>query len=176
MINKILTNAAVLVPIYRDLNNDLKIVIIRRSLNGIHGGQLAFPGGRVELSDTSLFHTALREANEEIGLPSESVTLLEELPPIETIVSGYLIYPFLAKIKPPKTWIIQEEEIAEVITLNISELANEGAHATDMFQFEDWPDPKAVSYYKVGPYQLWGASYRILKPLLPRLLNNEFEI
>lgn len=165
-----------MVPIYRDVNGELKIVLIRRSLNGVHGGQLAFPGGRPELTDASLYETALREAQEEIGLPKEYVTLLEELPPVDTVVTGYLIYPFLAKIERPETWTMQEEEVDEVLEVNISDLTKEGAHTTGMFQFEDWPDPKEISYYKVGPYQLWGASYRIFKPLLPRLTNNEFLI
>ncbi len=65
--------SAVLVPIYRSATGRLKMVIIRRSAGGVHGGQLAFPGGKHDKADLNLQGTALREANEEIGLESEYV-------------------------------------------------------------------------------------------------------
>jgi 8-oxo-dGTP pyrophosphatase MutT (NUDIX family) len=171
-----LTDAAVLVPVYRDTNGEIRVILIRRSEHGVHGGQLAFPGGKTEPYDKSLFETALRESEEEIGINRNDVKLLSELTAIETVSTRFRIYPFLAKILPLKTWIIQEEEIAEVIEVNINDLANEELHLTGIFLFEDWKEPKEISYFKIGSYQLWGATYRILKPLISRLIAGEFEI
>lgn len=175
MDNNTLKDAAVIVPVYR-FAEELRVVLIRRSNHGIHGGQLAFPGGKHEASDTSFLHTALRETEEEIGLPGSNITLISALPVIETRATGYRIYPFLAKINPCKSWIIQESEVAEVLEANIIDLAKPEFQAEELMRFENWPVPVKVPYYKIGDYKLWGASYGILNPLLPRLLNDEFKI
>lgn len=171
-----LTDAAVLVPVFRSNDGELKLLVIKRSDHGIHAGQLAFPGGKREQSDKSLFETALRETEEEIGLMREAVIYLAELPAIETMTTGYRIHPFLGKIIPLQDWLIQEKEISEVIEVNLNDLVKDEFHATGMLIFEDWKEPREISYYKIGAYQLWGATYRIVKDLLPRLLNNEFNI
>lgn len=176
MTNILMKNAAVIVPVYREDNNELKIVLIRRSNHGVHSGQLAFPGGKYESSDASFMHTALRETEEEIGLPKDNITVLDELPVIETMATGFRIYPFLAKISPCRSWTIQESEVAEVLEVNVSDLVKPEYHAEELMEFDNWPYPQRIPYFKVGPHKLWGASYRILHPILPRLLSNEFEI
>lgn len=171
-----LTDAAVIVPVYRDKNGELKLVLIRRSEFGVHSGQLAFPGGRYEQSDKSMLHTALRETEEEIGLKKENIFVLSPLPLIETLATGYRIHPFLARIIPPDNWIIQETEVAEVLEMSIANLANPQYHAEEMMKLENWPSGLNIPFFKVGPYKLWGASYRIILPLIPRLADGEFEI
>ena len=71
-----LVDSAVLAPIYRDADGRLRLVFIRRSPFGVHGGQIAFPGGRREPEDPDLLTTALREAEEEIGLDRALVEVL----------------------------------------------------------------------------------------------------
>src|SRR5437773_8696014 len=80
-----LVDSAVLAPLYRDTDGRLRLVFIRRSPFGTHGGQIAFPGGRREPEDADLLTTALREADEEIGLDPHSVEILAALPVIETV-------------------------------------------------------------------------------------------
>ena len=72
--------AAVLVPIYRRDDGDLQLILIRRSSGGIHGDQLAFPGGKLEPRDRSMRETALRETQEEIGITSDKIQILAALP------------------------------------------------------------------------------------------------
>ncbi|HEX2866234.1 MAG TPA: CoA pyrophosphatase [Ignavibacteriales bacterium] len=171
-----LKESAVLVPVFRGSHNDLRLILIRRSLYGVHSGQLAFPGGRVEETDASLEDTALREAEEEIGLKSKNVKILAGLPEVEVRASQYRIKPFLANIMPQYKWVIQESEVSEVINASIAELARPESHQKEMFQLEEWPEARLISFYKVGPYKLWGASYSIFHQLLPRLLKGEFPI
>src|SRR5919205_174493 len=90
-----LVDSAVLAPVYRDPQGHLRLVFIRRSPHGIHGGQIAFPGGRREPSDANLLQTALREAEEEIGLEPQRVQVLAELPIVPTMATGFCIAPFL---------------------------------------------------------------------------------
>ena len=103
-----LRQAAVLVPVYRDATGELRLVLVRRGDFGVHGGQLAFPGGKPEPTDASLVDTALRETWEETGLPATAVQILDTLPPIPTYVSNYIITPFLGRIVPPAIWLPME--------------------------------------------------------------------
>ena len=165
-----------LVPVFRDSNEELRLILIRRSLHGVHSGQLAFPGGKAEPSDASLEITALREAEEEIGLRSRHVKILAGLPEVEVRASNFRIKPFLARIVPQDKWIIQESEVSEVLDVNVQELARPELHAEEMLQLKEWAEARKIPFYKVGPYKLWGASYRIFHSLLPRLLKGEFPI
>ncbi len=167
-------DAAVLVPLHRDAGGAWRLVVVRRSEHGIHGGQLAFPGGTRAPADATLFDTALREAGEEIGLPAASVRLVAPLPPVETRVSSFRIAPFLAAIERPAAWRPDPREIAEVLEPPLAELLAPGSRrfATDLM-------PAAygslrLPFYPVGPYRLWGASERILTPLLARLRGGEW--
>ncbi|MFI5371037.1 MAG: NUDIX hydrolase [Candidatus Eisenbacteria bacterium] len=169
-----LRDAAVLVPVFRDRSGESVLVLIRRTEGGIHGGQLAFPGGQRAASDASLYDTALRETEEEIGLAPQAVTRLAELPVLHTRVSGFRVQPYLASISRPARWQPHPAEIAEVLEWPIASFARPGAHDSSMERFDGWPEPMRIPFYHVGPYRLWGVSYRILHPLLPRLLAGEF--
>jgi len=171
-----LRDAAVLVPLYRDVAGEPVLVLIRRTEGGIHGGQLAFPGGQRAEGDASLYDTALRETEEEIGLTRSTVTRLSDLPPLQTRVSGFRVFPFLARITRPAVWRPHPAEIAEVIECRITALARPEAHDSRLERFDGWPEPVRVAFYRVGPPRLWGVSYRILHPLLPRLVAGEFPI
>lgn len=171
-------DSAVLAPVYRDPGDGgLKLVLVLRGPRGIHGGQIAFPGGRHEPADSSLLDTALREAEEEVGLTREGVQVLEPLPVVDTMTTGFRIAPFLGKLEgPPPVWRRQESEIAEVLSVDAASLLQPGAHGVEQWHLPVWDRPRKVSFYRVGPHKLWGATYRIVHPLLPRLLDGEWEI
>jgi 8-oxo-dGTP pyrophosphatase MutT (NUDIX family) len=168
--------AAALVPVYRDDGGELQLVLVRRAEGGIHGGQLALPGGKRDVQDRSLLDTALREACEEIGLARSRIHVLAQLPPAETRTTGFRIVPFLARIVRPVQWRPDAREVAEVIEVRLSELIRPGAHAEEVKQLPGWPAPRPTPFYRVGPYQLWGVTYRIVDPLIPRLLAGEWNI
>lgn len=169
-----LTEAAVLVPVYRGDDGVARIVLVRRSEGVIHGGQLAFPGGKYDNGDRALLNTALREAEEEIGISVEAVKVLEQLPAVETRTTGFRITPFLALIRPPDEWKRAEDEIAEVLEIPLGEFAKRDAHGKVEEGFPG-SDPEQVPFYRIGQYRLWGATYRILHPLLPRLFAGVWE-
>lgn len=171
-----LRDAAVLVPLFRDASGEPMLVLIRRTEGGIHGGQLAFPGGQRANDDASLYDTALRETREEIGLAPAAVTRLAELPALHTRVSGFRVHPFLARITRPPLWHPHPAEIAEVLEWPIASFARPGAHDSSLERFDGRPQPMRIPFYHVGPHRLWGVSYRILHPLLPRLLAGEFPL
>ena len=170
-----IVEAAVLGPVYRDGDGRLRLVLIRRGPRGVHGGQLALPGGRREPGDATLLETALREAEEEIGLDRGQVEAVVELPVVTTATTGFHIAPFLGRLSaPPVPWRRQELEIAEVIEVDVAELAE--AHGEEEMSFPSWPEPRVVPFYRVGEHKLWGATYRIVHPLLPRLIGGDLAV
>ncbi|MBC8084262.1 MAG: CoA pyrophosphatase, partial [Hymenobacter sp.] len=164
-----LRDSAVLVPIFRDAAGELHVVLVRRSSFGIHGGQLAFPGGKHEPADASLLATALREAEEEIGLRAADVRVLAALPTV-AVPTGFRIAPFLGEIRRPAVWQWQPREVAEVLEVPLRHLADPTQHAEEDWQLPGWPGPRRVVFYRItGGYKLWGASYRIITPLIQPL-------
>lgn len=165
-----------LVPLHRDRDGAIRIVLIRRAEAGIHGSQIAFPGGRREPGDQTALATALREAEEEIGLDPAAATFLAELPAVETLTSNHRIMPFLARIAPPARWRPAAAEVAEVIDARLDDLLRPEARGESVEHFPTWPAPRAVPFFRVGPHRLWGATFRILEPVLPRIAAGEWPV
>ena len=172
-----LLDAAVLVPVFRDPVGELHLVMIRRTAVGLHGGQLAFPGGRPEPQDDgSMLETALRETEEEIGLKRDRIRILEELPRVDTISSRFRIHPFLSEIDHPGEWRKEPAEVDAVLELGVDALIHPDAVQLGTEHAPNWPKPRQIAYFRVGEDKLWGASFRILRPLLPRLVGGEWAI
>jgi 8-oxo-dGTP pyrophosphatase MutT (NUDIX family) len=163
-----LIESAVLVPVFRRADGVWQVVLVHRSDHGVHGGQIGFPGGKCDVADRSLLETALREASEEIGLPRDRVKIIEALPTVETLTTAYRISPFLAQIDPPPQWV-RSEEIVEVLEVAVDDLKKPEAHGEDMAGLSGWAGPRPLPFFKLGVHRIWGATYRILQPLLPRL-------
>lgn len=166
-----MVDAAVLVAMGEGNDGELRVILVRRAEWGPHGGQIAFPGGKREAHDPSLEHTALREAHEEIGLEPDAVGPLEALPIVEIQATQFRIHPFLGRARFPAKWR-PSTEIAEVIEWPIRELTRPEAHSEQDIRYSTEHPPLRTFAFRVGPHLLWGASYRILKPLLSRLVQD----
>jgi 8-oxo-dGTP pyrophosphatase MutT (NUDIX family) len=171
-----LIDSGVLVPVYRTGDGVLMLVLVRRVEGGIHGGQIALPGGKRTASDVSMEETALRECEEEIGLAPDDVDILEALPVMETRTTGFRIFPFLGRITRPAQWRMDSQEIAEILEVPVEELARPDARGEEMRSFAHLPEPQLINFLRVRNHKLWGATYRILEPLVPRLLQREWPV
>ncbi|MGZ8484641.1 MAG: NUDIX hydrolase [Candidatus Binatia bacterium] len=169
-------DAAVLIPVYRSQQGELHIVMILRNPGGVHGGQVAFPGGKHDPADDTMLDTALREAREELGLVVPREDILAELPMEQTRTTGYRVFPYVARITLPDRWQIAEREIAEIIDVRLNDLAGPGAHDMMIDRFPTWRKAEQVSYYRIGEHRLWGLSYRILHPVIPRLVGGDWNV
>ncbi|MFA5912843.1 MAG: CoA pyrophosphatase [Burkholderiales bacterium] len=168
--------ASVLVPVYRGAGGELRLILIRRSDNGIHGGHLAFPGGKRDPCDRSMLDTALREAREEIGIREDQIEILTELPLAETRTTGFRVHPFLGRIVQQVAWQRNAHEVAEIMDLSLAELIDAEVLNEDDGLQADASAPRRAPYYRVGDDQLWGLTFRILRGVIPRLQAGEWKI
>lgn len=169
-------DSAVVIPIHRSSDGELHIVMILRNPGGVHGGQIAFPGGKHDPQDETMLDTALRELREELGLSVARQDVLAELPMEQTRTTGYRVFPYLARITLPDRWQIAEREIAELLEVKLSDLTRQGAHDKMIDRFPTWQKAEQVSFYQIGLHRLWGLSYRILHPIIPRLVAGEWDV
>ena len=167
--------AAVLVPVFRDPAGCLRLVLIVRTDRGLHGGQLALPGGKADPDDESLLATALREAEEEIGLAPEQVEVLAELDTVRSGPTDYEVHPFLGRIPPGIEWRPNPDEVAEVLTPVVDELWDATNRRELLFTSAHWPEGLLVDGIPVGDRVLWGMTLRLLDDVVPRLLAGEWE-
>jgi 8-oxo-dGTP pyrophosphatase MutT (NUDIX family) len=129
-----------------------------------HRGQIAFPGGGQEEDDASLYETALRETEEEIGVAPGDVRHLGELTPLITVTDFY-IEPFVGAIPYPYAFKLQESEIAGLVEVPVAALMDPAALETKPFPGRDEP----VLFYHYGETVIWGATARMVKELLDAL-------
>ena len=169
--------AAVLVPVYRDEEGELRVVlVVRADDGGLHGGQLGLPGGKPEPGDADLLATALREAEEEVGLAPSSVEVVAALSHLDTRATGWRVYPFLGRIPADTGWRLDQAEIVGVLTPGIRALADPAARGRLPFTSLRFSEPVLVDGIDVDGHVLWGMTLRLLDELVPRLLAGEWEL
>jgi 8-oxo-dGTP pyrophosphatase MutT (NUDIX family) len=158
-------DAAVLVPLYVEGGELHAVFTKRRDDLTRHAGEISFPGGRPDFPGEDLRVTALREAEEEIGLPRDDVELVGALRPTGTFVTGYRIHPFVGVIEPGKEWELQPNEVETILELSVPDLVR--GHAMQRLIRKGVPIKTPT--YTVEGNLIWGATARILQDLLERI-------
>jgi 8-oxo-dGTP pyrophosphatase MutT (NUDIX family) len=159
------TDAAVLVPLHLGGGVLHAVFTKRRENMRRHPGEISFPGGRRDPEDADLLATALREAEEEIGLAAGEVEVLGALQPTPTIATGYGVYPFVGLIEPGRSWSLSPREVASVLELSFDALRAGYARRRLLRQGL----PVRTETYVVGDDLIWGATARMLADLFERL-------
>ena len=158
------TPAAVLVPIF--LKDESYHILFTKRTQTVqkHRGEVSFPGGAFETKDGSLLNTALRESNEEIGLNISDVEVLGPLGDTPTMVSGYVISPYLGVIPYPHEFHLDPYETQEVFEAPVIDLMDKTCFREEIRVRDGKPSP--VYYYSYGDRVIWGATAKILKQFL----------
>jgi 8-oxo-dGTP pyrophosphatase MutT (NUDIX family) len=158
-----LVRAAVLIPIV-DRGEPHLVFAKRTDTVGTHRGQIAFPGGTVDPGDASLLEAALRECEEEVGLPRAAVEPLGALDDTETFATNFVITPWIGVIRAPVAWQPDGEEIERVIEVPFAALAAPGG-----LRVEEWERDgvrRPVYFFDYQGDTIWGATARIVKHYL----------
>jgi 8-oxo-dGTP pyrophosphatase MutT (NUDIX family) len=158
-------DAAVLVPLYLDGGRLHAVFTRRRDDLRRHAGEISFPGGRQDPDEADLRRTALREAEEEIGLPGEAVELIGALQPTPTIATNYAVYPFVGLIEPGRSWTPSAAEVDAVLELPLDRL-RAGSERRRLLRRGV---PFRTDVYVVDEHLIWGATARILADLFRRI-------
>ncbi len=163
-----LTPASVLVPIILREGGPSVLLTQRTAHLKDHPGQISFPGGRVEPQDSSPAHTALREAEEEIGLSSAHIEIVGYLPQYRTI-TGFRVTPVVALVTPPFVLRPEPGEVAEVFEVPLDFLMNPVNHQQHSLHYRG-----RLRHYCAMPYQehfIWGATAGIILTLFRALAD-----
>jgi 8-oxo-dGTP pyrophosphatase MutT (NUDIX family) len=159
------TEAAVLVPLFGYPDDPGLVFTERRHDLKRHAGEISFPGGRQDHPDEPLLETALREADEEIGLAKASVEIVGALPPIGTFVTSFKVHPFVGLIESNLEFVPSPTEVETVLAFSIDQLREGFA----MRRLVRRGVPIRTPTYVINEHLIWGATARILGELLRRL-------
>ncbi|MSQ23507.1 MAG: CoA pyrophosphatase [Chloroflexi bacterium] len=156
--------AAVLVLVYPH-GGEPHIVFTRRSeALREHGGQMSLPGGARDPSDADLAATALREAQEEVGVPACDVQLLGSLSEVHVAASNFMITPHVGTLTYRPSFTPNPSEVAEIVEIPLRALQDPAAFHEEIWELRGQARP--VQFYEHGRHQIWGATARVVQEFL----------
>lgn len=164
--DRILRPAAVLVPIVERPEGETVLLTLRTDHLNDHAGQVSFPGGRVDEGDSGPAHTALREAEEEVGLGHEFVEVIGALDIYET-GTGFSITPVVGMVSPEFQLVLDEFEVAEAFEVPLAFFLDPANHTTESRVWKG-----VMRHYYDMPYEgfrIWGATAAMLVNLYKKL-------
>jgi len=152
-------NASVLALLY-PIDNRLHLLYIQRTspANDRHAGQISFPGGSAEAEDATATITALREAEEEVGIPREKVEIFGALTPLYVPVSNFLVAPFVGFSAERPTLIPQASEVARTLELPFADFLTQEARQVGERKLTNGMTLKDTPYWAVQGEEIWGAT------------------
>ncbi|SHG41545.1 NUDIX hydrolase [Winogradskyella jejuensis] len=161
---------ALFYPNAKDYTN--LVLILRKSYKGVHSAQVGFPGGKVEEIDKNLMETALRETEEEIGVPTQQIEVLKTLSPLYIPPSNFMVHPFFGISKNTLSFTKQDEEVEALIEVQINDLLND-VNVINTKVPTSYNVEVEVPAFQLNNHIVWGATAMMLseiKVLLKQVL------
>jgi 8-oxo-dGTP pyrophosphatase MutT (NUDIX family) len=156
-----LTTAAVLIPLLQ-VGNEWRVLFTRRTERvETHKGQVAFPGGAKDPGDRDVDVTALRETEEEIGIPPEMVRLIGRMPAMTT-VTGFLVTPVVGVLREEPRLRLAEEEVSRAFWVPLDWLLDDGNYEERLYTRSNGSSEMVVFYYPYDGETIWGVTGRIV--------------
>ncbi len=157
-------NAAVMMLFYPKEAYTHIALILRPEYEGVHSGQIALPGGKVETFDRSYTDTALRETQEEVGVIVNTVNVVKPLTKVYIPPSNFWVHPFLGFTEKRPHFVLQEEEVAKVIEVPLEELLSD-RNVTSQKLTTSYAQNIEVPSFQLNGYTVWGATAMMLSEL-----------
>lgn len=153
--------AAVLAPLFEDAEGDLRLLLTKRPMTmPTHAGHLSFPGGRPHPEDDGPVATALREADEEVGIDPASVEILGFLPPVDTVQFSLMVVPVVGRLPRNPVFTASAREVDKLLTPRVADLADDAR-----WRVEDWRG-RSVWFFDIEEEVLWGATAWMTRRML----------
>lgn len=157
--------AAVLALFYpSDKDQTLLALILRKSYPGVHSAQVGFPGGKWEPGDRDFAHTALRETEEEVGVPMKHITLLRELTEVYIPPSNFVVKPYMGYTDERPCFVLQEDEVEQLIQVPLVELMDDSSIVEETLS-TSYASSISVPAFKLQKHIVWGATAMMLSEL-----------
>jgi 8-oxo-dGTP pyrophosphatase MutT (NUDIX family) len=156
--------AAVLILLYPHKGTVWTVFMQRPEYEGVHGGQISFPGGKQEAIDNDVIETAMREANEEIGIIKEKIKIIGELTPFFIPVSNMIVTPVIGWTNEKHIYNYNSDEVAFLIEADLKALLDPSIVKSKPFEIRG--ELVDIKYFDYKGYTIWGATALILNELL----------
>lgn len=157
--------AGVMAVFYPDNERIVHLVLIlRKTYRGVHSNQVGFPGGRVEDTDKNLEHTALRETEEEVGIPQKEVKVIKELTKLYIPPSDFWVHPFVGLIERTPHFILQESEVEQILEIDVDEFMSDKNLILKKLS-TSYAEEIEVPAFFLGGQVVWGATAMMLSEL-----------
>ena len=164
--------ASVIILCFQDNNGNISIPLIKRQIyNGVHSGQISLPGGKKDEKDKTLWKTATRELNEELGVDLSYIKKIKKLKSIYIPPSNFLVTPFIAYSKKSPDFKINKREVAELIIVKLDDLIL--LNKVNKRVTNSYLNNVKVPGYKINKNFIWGATAMILKEFKHILILSE---
>ncbi|EGV44354.1 CoA pyrophosphatase [Bizionia argentinensis JUB59] len=165
--------AGVVALFYPDDATETKLVLIlRKTYKGVHSAQVGFPGGRVETTDSSIMHAAIRECWEEVGVPERQIEILRAMTQVYVPPSNFFVYPFIGISRLTPKFIKQDSEVDAIIEVSLQDFICDSSVVTKTVS-TSYSMEVAVPAFQLNDHIVWGATAMMLseiKDLLKELL------
>ena len=165
-----LTPAGVLIPVI-ERSAELTVLLTKRSADlKNHAGQVSFPGGRMEDSDSDILATALRETHEEVGIAPQEVSVIGYLEPMPT-VTGYAVTPVVGLLSAPANLVVDTSEVEYVFEVPLAFLLDRRNQRASVREFHGKKMPMIEFVY--DKRRIWGATAHMLIQLRKYIITNK---
>ena len=162
--------AAVMALFYPSAGTTKILLILRKTYQGVHSNQIGFPGGKVEPEDSAMVETALRETEEEVGVPKEAVTVVKRLSEVYIPPSNFLVQPYIGIYEHPQPFILQEEEVEALVEIPLADFLDKRNEIEQQMK-TSYSDRITVPAFKLGGHTVWGATAMMLNEIKELLLK-----
>lgn len=146
------------------------VLILRKTYQGVHSNQIGFPGGRVEEYDKDLEETALRETEEEVGIPQQEIKVIKKLSRLYIPPSNFWVQPYLGIMENTPKLIPQESEVEEILEVRLSDFLDDANRITQNLS-TSYAKNIEVPAYKLNGHIVWGATGMMLSEIREMLLK-----